>query len=569
MKWKEKSVDRDTVEILAESLGLEPSWVEILVKRDVATQEEAERFLYPKLSYLNDPFELQNVDKIVRRLLRAIDNREKLLILGDYDVDGLTSTTLMILLLRRFGLDPDIIVPRRLDEGYGLSQEVIERSLKEKEKPNLFIVLDCGTNSLEEVQWLASQNIDVIIIDHHRSKESLPENCLLLNPHTHDNDPHYAKQFCTVGLVFKVMHALVKMLRETEHPEAFSIKMRNYLDLVAMGTVADLVPLRDENRILARFGLEQIPESDLPGVQALCRVSGVEGNSVTPADVSFKLAPRINASGRLADALLPLKMLISSSYKEAFAIAGELNKMNKERQLIERDMAREAEQTVLKDQANAAAIIVYNPEWHPGVVGIVAGRLMRDFNRTAIVLGGEGELAKGSGRSIEGVNLVEVMGQCKELLESWGGHPMAAGISLLAKNVDAFREKFNAIVQEKIQQGLPLPELEITQWIEPHNINRNFMHFLDLLQPFGMENPEPIFGIRNVRIKHSPDFFGENNAHVRFLLSTCDTNAVSVVGWNMSDRPPPAYTAIDIAFKLVWNRWNNREEIQVQLIDWL
>jgi single-stranded-DNA-specific exonuclease len=429
---------------------------------------KAGRFLHPALSELEDPFRVTNVEPAATRLRQAIAQREEIAVLGDYDVDGVTSTALLVSILRRFGINPRFVVPRRAEDGYGLSRSAIDRAL-EQGLPQLFIALDCGTNSHEEVAYLQAQGIDVIVIDHHRSREHALERCLLINPHVHDvADDGAWRNLCTVGLVFKLMHGLLKQLRAENHPVAYRIKLRDYLDLVALGTVADLVPLLGENRILARQGLRILQQTHRPGLQALMRVAGVKlTQEIMPVDISFRLGPRINASGRLADAALSVELMLNDDETFCDETALKLDAFNRERQDIERQITEEAERLVETQYSALPGIVLYGDTWHPGVVGIVAGRVTRKYNRPCIVLGNDGDLAKGSGRSVDGVNLVEVLGTCCEHLTSWGGHPMAVGVSLAKPGLEAFREQFAEAVRRHVGGDIAAQKLTIAAWLSP------------------------------------------------------------------------------------------------------
>ncbi|HOD46105.1 MAG TPA: DHH family phosphoesterase, partial [Opitutaceae bacterium] len=310
MRWTYTPLSAEEVEALSRRAGVSPVLAELLLRRGIADGDAAELFLRPALSHLQDPFLLPNVEAASIRLSRALAEREDITVLGDYDVDGVSSTALLVSVLRRFGANPRFVVPRRSEDGYGLSRSAIDRAL-EPGLPDLFIALDCGTNSYEEVAYLRSRGIDVIVVDHHRSKEKHLEDGILINPHVQSVPDDAAwHNLCTVGLVFKLMHGLLKRLRSENNPAAFRIKLRDYLDFAAMGTIADLVPLQGENRILARHGLRMLQQTQRPGLRALMRVAGVKpSQGILPVDISFRLGPRINASGRLADAALSVELL--------------------------------------------------------------------------------------------------------------------------------------------------------------------------------------------------------------------------------------------------------------------
>jgi len=485
MEWRNASVSERKVSNFAKSLGVPKLIAQLLARLDIEEAEEAKAFLYPRLKNLDDPFKLSQLKDAVVRIRQAMASKERIVVIGDYDVDGITSTALLVHSLNRFGIFPEFTVPRRLEEGYGLSIGVIDRALGDN-APGLVIAVDCGTNSLEEIRYLKSKGADVIVIDHHRciNEDVIP--AILVNPHVNDGADEPWKDLCSVGLVFKLVHGIVKALREDGDPTAFEIELKEYLDLVAMGTIADLVPLIGENRILAHCGLRMLESTRREGLHALFQVSGMEiGNAIQATDVSFKLAPRMNASGRLANAELTVKMLLSKNLQQCLDMAEQLDSMNKERQDIERTIVEEADAYIVEHLQGASGYVLHNPGWHSGVVGIVAGRLSRLHNIPTIVLGNDGGLAKGSGRSVPGVNLVEVLGQCSELLESWGGHPMATGVSLDLSNLGAFQGAFDKAVKHALEGAAYEPKIEIAAYISADDICQDLMDNLGMLSPFG------------------------------------------------------------------------------------
>ena len=567
MRWTYKPLPADEVGALSRHTGDSPVLAELLLRNGLGDGETAAKFLRPSLAELNDPFLLPNVEAAASRLREAIGNGEQIVVLGDYDVDGVSSTALLVSVLRRFGLHPRFVVPRRMEDGYGLSRSAIDRAL-ERGKPDLFIALDCGTNSLDEVAYLVGQGIDVMVIDHHRSKEKPLAQGILINPHVNNVEGDGTwRNLCTVGLVFKLAHGLLKLMRAENHPVALAMKLRDYLDLAAMGTVADLVPLTGENRILARYGLRILQSCERPGVRALMEVAGVKtDHAIMPVDISFRLGPRINASGRLADAALSVELLLSDDDQFCRETARQLDVFNRERQDIERQITDEAEKMIEQKFADWPGIVLFGENWHPGVVGIVAGRVTRKYNRPCVVLGNEGEFAKGSGRSVNGVNLVEVLGTCSDNLASWGGHPMAVGVSLLKTNLDEFRTRFADGVRAAAGGDLIEAILTISAWLTPEQIKEKLMDELESLQPFGQGNPEPVFGIRGVVLRQRPDIFKQ--AHFRFHFDDADGRRLFGVAWKMANRLPPTGVPLDFAVELAWNHFNDRKLLQLELVDW-
>jgi single-stranded-DNA-specific exonuclease len=567
MRWIYTPFPAAELEETCRQLEVTPVLAELLLRNGLRDTAAATRFLRPALAGLQDPFLLANLAAAVARLRRAIERRETLVVLGDYDVDGVSSTAFLVSILRRFDLDPRFVVPRRLEEGYGLSRGAIDRAL-EAGKPDLFIALDCGTNSHDELAYLESEGVDAIVIDHHRSKEKPLAGGILINPHVHSvpGDAPW-RDLCTVGLVFKLVHGLLKELRAENNPVAFRIHLKEYLDLVAMGTVADLVPLVGENRILAYHGLQILQHTRRRGLRALMDVAGLKpGQEIQPVDISFRIGPRINASGRLADAALSVELILSENAAFCVDAARQLDGFNRERQEIERTITDAAERMVEEQYADAHGIVLFNEEWHPGVVGIVASRVTRKYHRPCIVLGEENGLAKGSGRSIYGLNLVEMLGGSADLLSSWGGHPMAVGVSLPRGNLEAFRERFAAAVRTS-QQGLfAEPGLEVACWLTLEQIRETLLDEMEVLHPFGQGNPEPVFGLRGVQFHHRPEIFKEQ--HFRFHLDDERGRRIFGVAWKLAHRLPPVGVPLDLAVQVAWNVYNDRKLLQMELLDW-
>jgi len=568
MRWIHTPLPVAAVEALSQEAGVSRVLAELLLRTGLGAGEAAD-FLQPTLAGLGDPFLVRNLEAAATRLRQAIARGEQVAVLGDYDVDGVTSTALLVMVLRRFGLNPRFVVPRRSEDGYGLSRSAIDRAL-EGGRPDLFVALDCGTNSYDEVAYLRGQGIDVLVVDHHRSKERPLEDGVLINPHVHEDGPEGEsawRHLCTVGLVFKLAHGLLKQLRAENHPVAFGIKLRDDLDLVALGTVADLVPLRGENRILARHGLRILQATQRPGLRALMEIAGVKpAQGITPPDISFRLGPRINASGRLADAALSVELLLSDDPVFCAETVRQLEAFNRERQEIERAITEEAERIIETQFADAAGVVLFAENWHPGVVGIVAGRVTRKYNRPCIVLGNEGELAKGSGRSVDGVNLVEVLGRCGEHLASWGGHPMAVGISLPKGQLDAFRARFSAAVRAHAGGDIAEARLELAAWLTPEQISERLMDELEALHPFGQGNAEPVFGVRGVVLSAPPEVFKAQ--HFRFNFEDGRGRRLHGVAWKGAHKLPRAGVPIDLAVELKWNHFNGRKLLQLVLVDW-
>lgn len=569
MVWEYVQYDEKLAADMGAYLGVSPILGALVLQRGYSDPLRAKMFMSPKLANLDDPFRLKNLRPAVLRIIEAIEKKQNILVFGDYDVDGITSTTLLVSILRLFGLNPSYFVPRRMEEGYGLSEAALERALSAG-KTDLLIALDCGTNAKEAIEYILSRGIDLIVVDHHQAKDATDLNHILINPHVFDFEGAPWRQLCTVGLVFKLAHGLIKEMRGRGNRQAWEINLKDYLDLVALGTVADLVPLVDENRILARNGIKRLKSTRRTGIQALIQASGIAlGEEITPIDISFKLGPRINASGRVADASLPLEMMLGDDFTTCYRAACELNDINKERQDIERGVLEDAMKQVEENSYDSdPCVVVFDPRWHPGVVGIIAGKLSREFHRPVIVFGEEdGGFVKGSGRSIHGIDLVECLVPCADMLGSWGGHPMAVGVSVKSGGIDEFRRRINAVIIEKYGKDIDFsPKININLTLDLSDVGIELLDELELLHPFGEGNREPIFALKSVVLPKSPEIFG-GGANFRFQIPLSN-GWINAVAWRMAGRIPPAGKKIDMAVKLGWNRWNRRKTPQATLVDW-
>ena len=571
VRWNFLGYDQNVIRSFCDEFQISEITAKILNQRGFTTIDEAAEFTLPKIANLQDPCFLSNMKNAVDLVEKHLQKHSTIAIIGDYDVDGITSTALIVEILRKFNADVHYFIPRRFTEGYGMSTEIVHRVLQNC-TPNLVIAVDCGTNSDEQIQYLIQQNIDVLIIDHHTlTIDYIPQNAVIVNPHLPDIQTNKSLQaMCAVGLVFKFAHAFLKFRRSKNDPKAFEIKLKNYLDIVAMGTIADMMPMRYENRILVKYGLSLFAKTRRPGVDALCRVCNIPYNTaITQPDVSFKLAPRINVSGRLSDAALPVELLLSTNFYHAMSIAKQLDSMNKERQRIEFEITQEAAKIVQEQYSNNRGIVLYREDWHSGVVGIVAGKLSRDYGKPTIVLALERGLAKGSGRSV-GYNLVDILSECTDCIETWGGHKMAIGISILPEKVDEFRATFECAIERYSCEHTAIEEeIEISSIIEKKDITEELVNELETyIQPYGQSNFEPIFCLCHVQFANCSEFFGQNNKHFRFWIERDQLPWITGIAWNMRDNYPEEGRDIDILVTLNYDSWNNERFIIAKLIDW-
>ncbi|MCE0523123.1 MAG: single-stranded-DNA-specific exonuclease RecJ [Methylacidiphilales bacterium] len=564
-RWVQAASPAEALE-LARELDLHPQIAALLWQRGYRDAEQVRAFLDPRLQSLGDPFVLTDLRRAAERILLAAASREKMVIFGDYDVDGITSCALLWRILRRLGADVETFLPLRIEEGYGLSQDGVERCVEEH-RPAVLIAVDCGTTAAKQVAWLRERGIDVVIIDHHALPQELPAAYALVNPQREDCVQQKGVQqhkaldyFASVGLVFKVCHGLLKLAGEGSR----KIDLREYLDLVALGTVADIVPLVEENRVLVRRGLRQLEHTLWPGLRALIEVSQVSF-PVTAQDVGFRLGPRLNASGRLGDAMLSLRLLQTDDRAEAVSIASELNRSNRERQAVEMETLVQAEAQLQEtyDPARDWGIVLSGQNWHWGVIGIVASRLQRRYHRPTIVIGLNDEgMGKGSGRSIDGVSIMKALRDCAEFLELFGGHDMAAGLNIRAERVELFRQAFNRHVRGQAGDDVFQSTLELSGVISLPEVNDQLFLKFEELAPFGRMNPEPVFLFEAISYTRPAQFFGKN--HVKLFVRG-EAGEIEAVGFGLGERDW-SKAPVRLAGTLDWDDYRNR--VQLRIADW-
>lgn len=561
-RWESTQLDGFPNEPCMSETGLPEPLIRLLFSRGYTTRAAVEQFIDPRLSDLSDPFGLPDVDKAVARIWSGIDAGERLTVFGDYDVDGVTSTALMFRVLRALGADVSAFIPDRLDEGYGLSSDAVQRCLEEFD-PHVILSVDCGVNSVESVAMVQAKGVDVIVSDHHEPEPETAPAYALINPKLGNNTDH--QLLSGVGVAFKLAHALVKRGRTENRTAASAVDLRDYLDLVALGTAADMVPLLGENRILVRHGLERFASSKWIGLEALKRVAGIRG-ALETYHLGFQIGPRINAAGRIGEPMQALQLLITDNQVEAKQIAERLDETNSDRRRIEKEMADEAFREIECDYnpERHFGLVVAQTGWHPGVVGIVASRVARHYNRPAIVMGIEEDgCARGSCRSIEGYNILEGLEACRKHMSSFGGHAMAAGLVVRAGELDAFKHAFNVAAAETLSHQDLSPVLKIDAEIDPHRIDRDFWEHLQRLQPFGQANPEPVWMMRNARVSGSPRVVGNKHLKLTLVAADCSFEAIA---FNYPLEQLPA-GCIDVAFSLKENDWNGNRSLQLQVKD--
>ena len=561
MRWKLKSIEEASVRTTAERTGLPRSVARALALR--VSPDSADTFLNPKLANLSSPERLPDTDRAVERILAAISTREPIVVFGDYDVDGITASALLSRTLQRLGAKVAPFIPSRLDEGYGLSRDAVERCVADL-SPGLVVTVDCGTNAHESVEFLRQLNVDVVVTDHHQPAERTAEPLALVNPKR--GPRRDLDVLAGVGVAFKLAHALVAAARDRGLKDAQKIDLREELDLVALGSIADIVPLTGENRILVRHGLERMNRGARPGLSALKQVAGIRSN-IDAYHVGFQLGPRINAAGRIGDPALALRLLLTEDPGEAREIAERLDLVNRERRKLEQETFERAAQEIetrFPDDPLPFGLVVSGKGWHAGVVGIVASRIARKYHRPAIVVGIDDDgRGHGSCRSIESFDLIAALDECRDCLEKYGGHPMAAGLSLPENRIDEFRRAFEAVAEKRLA-GIDLsPVLEIDAELAPDQIDAELMRVLDRLAPFGAGNPEPIWMLRNACVE-SCRTVGERHAKLTLLAGKKRFDAIAS---NRLPKDLPDAPTVDVAFALKKNEWQGQVAPQLQIRD--
>jgi len=561
-RWIEGPAAGPAAEALARALGLHPLAARVLAARGHEEAAGATAFLASSLADLPDPFLMKGMEAAVERIARAIDAGERIAAYGDYDVDGVTSTVLLTGFLRAAGADVVTYTPHRLVEGYGLNTGAVERLAGQGVK--LVVSLDCGITSVEEVRAAAALGLDTVVVDHHTVPVELPAAAAILNPHQ-PGCAYPFKDLAAVGVTFALVMALRRRLRERGRFGAGRAEpnLKEALDLVALGTVADVVPLTGANRILVRWGLDQLARTRRSGLKALKRVAGLaEGAPVAAGQVGFRLAPRINAAGRLDDAGRGVRLLLDADPAQSRALAEELDRENQARQEIERRMLEEA----LADAAAAVArgvrgLVLSREGWHPGVVGIVAARVAERFHRPAVLIGLGDGVGKGSGRSIEGFHLYEALAACQAHLARFGGHRHAAGVTVEASRVEAFREAFEAHAAAALTEEQLVPRCRIDGWVEEGELTPRAAEDLEKLGPWGAGHPEPVFALTTAAGRART--VGAQQQHLKLTVG----KGLDAIGFGLGGHAALCQGRVDLAFTLGFDDWDGAKRLQLKLRD--
>jgi single-stranded-DNA-specific exonuclease len=557
-RWRIDHADKEKADALFRELKIHPVLCKILVQRGIDTYEKAKKFFRPQLEDLHDPYLMKDMDRAVHRILSALSANEKILVFGDYDVDGTTSVACMYEFLKKQNPLTEFYIPHRYREGYGVSKAGIDYAFENNY--TLIISLDCGIKSIDLIRYAKQLGIDFIVCDHHLPDEQLPPAVAILNPKQKDCNYPY-KELCGCGVGFKLITALCRALGLPDET-AFG-----YLDLVATAIAADIVSMTGENRVLAYYGLKKANANPNAGIKALSFLGGFN-KELQINNLVFIIAPRVNAAGRMDDARKAVLMFVSQTYEEALHWAEQLHADNTNRKEADTNITEEALAMIQGDQmmVNRRSTVLYQPHWHKGVVGIVASRLIDHYYRPTIILTQSGTYVAGSARSVSGFNVYEAIHQCRELLLGYGGHFYAAGMTLEADKVEAFCQKFEEVVQASIHPELLIPEIVIDAEISLPDIRRSFYDIICQMEPFGPDNLRPIFLIKRLYNTGWSKIVKE--AHIRFVLQQGDTK-VTGIGFQMAEKMPLLESGkpVDVVCKIEENEWNGEKNLQLKVLD--
>lgn len=548
---------------LADKLAISPVICQLLVKRGITTEEEANKFFKPSLNDLHDPFLMPDMDKAVKRLNKALGEREKILVYGDYDVDGTTAVSLVYKFLRPYTTLLDYYIPDRYDEGYGISYKGIDYAANNDVK--LIISLDCGIKAIEKIEYAKQKGIDFIICDHHMPDDTLPDAVAVLDAKRVDSIyPYEHLSGCGVG--FKLMQAFAK---SNNFPFA---DLEKLLDLCAVSIASDIVPITGENRIMAYYGLKQINSNPSLGLKGIIDVCGLTGKEITMSDIVFKIGPRINASGRMMNGKEAVDLLLAKDSESAREKSENINQYNDERRELDKKITDEANAIIddFQDMAYRKAIVVFNPAWHKGVIGIVASRLTEKYYRPAVVLTKSSELITGSARSVSGFDIYKAIESCRDLLENFGGHTYAAGLSLKEENLEAFTNRFLQLAADEIVPEQMVPQLDVDAILDFKDINAKFMHDLKKMSPFGPDNQKPVFCSRRVKDYGTSKLVGKDLEHIKLELIDANSNSPIhgiAFGMHKHSKHIKGMKPFNICYTVEENTYNGNTSLQLMIKD--
>lgn len=557
-KWTLKHKGKVKETDLSKKINISPEISQILNNRGINNEKDAEIFMNPSLEYLRDPFLMKDMDKAVKRIKKAIENNDNIYIYGDYDVDGVSSTSILYIYFKSINYPVKYYIPNRLEEGYGINEEAIRKI--SSDNCNLIITVDCGITSVKEVEIANELGIDVIITDHHECQSEIPNAYAIVNPKQVDCNYPF-DMICGCGVAFKLIQALTDK-------EEFKTSMYKYLEIVTLATICDIVPLVDENRIIVKNGIKLMKEGNNLGLRELIKVCGIEANKIGSSHIGYSVGPRINASGRLGYSYLGVQLFTTDSQEEAKEIANILESKNIERQMIESKMYKEAEEVMANDESykDDKVLVIAHEGWQHGVIGIVASKLTEKYYKPTVLLTIEGDEATGSARSIKGFSIFEALESCKDLMNKFGGHDQAAGLALNRNNIMELKERINKIADYSLSEEDLIENIKVEYELEEDSANLNLVDDLHKLEPFGMSNPSPRFIMRDLLLTNVYKM-GKNKQHLKIIVE--DKKAYECVGFNMS------YLAdnfeigdkIDILFQLDENNFNNERKVQFLLKD--
>ncbi len=554
------NIEKEAIDNYAQQLNVPPIIAKILLNRGIDTFDKAKLFFRGKMENLYDPFLLADMEKAVERIARAIKQQEKILIYGDYDVDGITSVSMLYLVLKQLDADVCYYIPHRVQEGYGISTTGIDEAAKQN--VNLIISVDCGVTAIKEVEYARQLNMDVIVSDHHEPGIQLPDAYAILNPKC-ENSNYPFQELAGVGVAFKLAQALIAAMKIDEDV------IKEFVDLVAIGSAADIVPLIDENRIFVKEGLKRLNETNRPGLKALLKVAGLHNKTLGTGQIVFIIAPRINAVGRMGNAERAIELFTTQDKDRALEIANLFEVENRQRKNIDEETFKKA-QHIVEENYNLAdhyGLVLDQEGWHPGVIGIVASRVVEKYYRPTIMISIEDGVGKGSARSISGFDIYLALKQCEDLLIGYGGHKYAAGLTIERDNIEEFRTRFNEIASQHLDKELLAPKLRIEGEIRLSEINSRLYKFLRLLAPFGPQNMRPVFFSQKLQVVGTPSIVGNN--HLKFKVRQ-DGIVMDAIGFNLGDliyRIDPGVNNLDMAYVIEENTYLGRTTLQLRVKD--
>jgi single-stranded-DNA-specific exonuclease len=560
--WKLRPPSPD-ISRLADESNITPLQAQLLINRGITDSASVTSFLTPKLSQLVDPMLLKDMDSAVERIVAAIERKKKITVYGDYDADGITATALLLNFLTSLGISASYYVPNRFTEGYGLNSNAVEKIIGDG--TDLMITVDCGTSNQKLIQLVKKRGLEVVVTDHHQIPKDFKPACPVLNPHRSDSLFPF-KNLAGVGVAFFMIIAIRAFLRDRgwfkdkEEPD-----LKDYLDLVALGTVADMVPLLGQNRILVKWGIERMRSPSWPGIEAMKEVTTLNSSGITPYDLAFKMAPRLNAPGRLRSAEIGIQLLTTEDRALAQNLAYKLNSLNNERQGIEQMIFEQVEEKIIsmEDLEERRILVLSGHNWHRGILGIVASKLVGKYHRPTLLLDIRDGMAVGSGRSIDGFNLYQGLQRLSHLFERFGGHYHAAGFSLKVSHIEVLRNELEDLAQEVLSEDDLIPRIDIDGSIPLRYLNSETIREIQSLAPFGSGNPEPIFHSQDLNVIHSR-VVGERHLKLKVGQGEC---VIEAIGFGLSDWHPLQGEAVDMVFIPEMNEWRGYEKPQLKIVD--